>query len=419
MCASISSRSTPGTYSFPNTRTYGAPSACARSMKRRASSSCAACLTGSMSCICADAPRQETTSPCAASCRFASPIRSGASSGTLVRSMFSRMPRSSTAANWCSAAKSRIRGQGQVGQPRVEKPSGNFLGARQGSSSAAVVPTNSLRVVIACSESSFRVTVTATRPAFMGAPMITAVLVLSLLQSPSNTLTPAERAAGWRLLFDGRTLAGWRGLGYDTVPTAHWVVVNGVIKKIASGDVPRVADGRPLVGGDLMTVDSFADFELTFEWKVTPGANSGVKYNVSEVMSMAQGGAGTQGGPTHSALGFEYQMLDDDRHEDGKLPSHRAGALYDLIAPNEQKHLRPVGEWNRSRIVFRGNHGEHWLNGEKVVEFELGTARMDSLLGASKYKTIPEFGEKRRRGHIVLQDHGDEVYFRSIKVRPL
>ena len=247
--------------------------------------------------------------------------------------------------------------------------------------------------------------------------MIAQILLLSLLQSPGprpeapgpNTLTPAERAAGWHLLFDGRTLAGWRGLGYDTVPTAHWVVVNGAIKK---------ADGRPLVGGDLMTVDSFADFELSFEWKTTPGANSGVKYNVSEAMSIAQGGAGTQGGPTHSALGFEYQILDDDRHEDAKLPSHRAAALYDLIAPNDRKHLRPVGEWNRSRIVFRGNHGEHWLNGEKVVDFELGTARMDSLLAASKYKTIPGFGEKRR-GHIVLQDHGDEVYFRELKVRPL
>jgi hypothetical protein len=240
--------------------------------------------------------------------------------------------------------------------------------------------------------------------------MIVAALLLSLLQSP-NTLTPAEQKAGWRLLFDGRTLAGWRGLGYDTVPTAHWVVVNGAIKKIASGNVP-------LVGGDLMTVDSFADFELSFEWKVTPGANSGVKYNVSETMSMAQGGAGTQGGPTHSALGFEYQILDDDRHEDGKLPTHRSSALYDLIAPNAKKDLRPVGQWNRSRIVFHGNHGEHWLNGQKVVEFELGTAHMDSLLAASKYKAIPGFGEKHR-GHIVLQDHGDEVYFRDIKVRPL
>jgi hypothetical protein len=252
--------------------------------------------------------------------------------------------------------------------------------------------------------------------------MILPVLLLCLLQTPpapnSNLLTPKERSAGWRLLFDGRTLAGWRGLGYDTVPTAHWVVVDGTIKKIASGNVPRVADGRPLVGGDLMTVDSFADFELSFEWKVTPGANSGVKYNVSEAMSIAQGGAGTGGGPTHSALGFEYQVLDDDRHEDGKLPTHRSGALYDLIAPNAKKQLRPVGEWNQSRVIFRGNHGEHWLNGQKIVEFELGTARMDSLLAASKYKTIPGFGT-RRRGHIVLQDHGDEVYFRAIKVRPL
>ena len=249
-----------------------------------------------------------------------------------------------------------------------------------------------------------------------------ALLLLALQTTPSpaepNELTAAELNAGWELLFDGRTLTGWRGVGYDTVPTAHWLVVNGAIMKIASKDVPRVADGRPLVGGDLMTVDSFANFELMFEWKVTPGANSGVKYNVSEAMSMAQGGAGTQGGPTHSALGFEYQVLDDDRHEDAKIPSHRAGALYDLVAPNDKKHLRPVGEWNQSRIVFRGNHGEHWLNGQKVVEFDLGTTRMDSLLAASKYKTIPGFGLKRT-GHIVLQDHGDEVYYRSIKVRPL
>src|SRR5258706_3689232 len=238
----------------------------------------------------------------------------------------------------------------------------------------------------------------------IGALMITAVLLLSLLQSSPNTLTPAERTAGWQLLFDGRTLAGWRGVGYDTVPTAHWVVVNGAIKKIASGDVPRVADGRPLVGGDLMTVDSYADFELSLEWKFTPGANSGVKYKVSETMSLAQGGAGTQGGPTLSALGFDYQVLDDDRHEDGKLPNHRSGALYDLIAPNDRKQLRAVGEWNRSRIVVRGNHGEHWLNGQKVVEFELGTARMDSLLAASTYKTISGFFEKRR-GHVVMPDH--------------
>src|SRR5256885_10574188 len=104
-------------------------------------------------------------------------------------------------------------------------------------------------------------------------------------------------------------------------------------------------------------------------------------------MSRPEGGAGTAGGPTPSALGLEYQILDDDRHEDGKLPSHRAGALYDLIAPNARKHVRPVGEWNRSRIVFRGGHGEHWLNGEKIVEFDLGTPPLDSLIVASKYRS--------------------------------
>jgi 3-keto-disaccharide hydrolase len=238
-----------------------------------------------------------------------------------------------------------------------------------------------------------------------------------------NTLTDAERAAGWWLLFDGRTLAGWRGLGYDSVPTAHWVVVDGTIKKIASGNVPRVPDGRPLNGGDLMTVGAFGDFELSWEWKVTRGANSGVKYNVSEELSMAQGGQMTPAAvargiisPNHSALGFEYQMLDDDRHPDGQMATHRAGALYDLFAPNDKKHVRPAGEWNRSAVIFRSNHGEHWLNGEKIVEFDLGTARMDSALAASKYRSIPAFAE-RRKGHIVLQDHGDEVYFRSIKVR--
>ena len=120
--------------------------------------------------------------------------------------------------------------------------------------------------------------------------------------------------------------------------------------------------------------------------------------------------------PNHAALGFEYQILDDDRNEDNKVPSHRAGSLYDLIPPNGKKHLRPVGEWNRSSITMIGNHGLHWLNGQKIVEFELGTPRLDSLLAKSKYHSIPGFAD-RRAGHIVLQDHGDEVYFRDIKIR--
>jgi hypothetical protein len=226
-----------------------------------------------------------------------------------------------------------------------------------------------------------------------------------------NALTDAERAAGWRLLFDGRTLSGWRGLGRDTVPTAHWVVEDGAIRKLARGAVPRQADGQPTAGGDLMTEATFGDFELRWEWKVAPGANSGIKYNVSEEFSLAHAA-------NRAALGFEYQILDDERHEDAQLASHRAGALYDLIAPNASKRLQPVGEWNRSTVIFRGNHGEHWLNGEKIVEFDLGTPRMDSLLAASKYRSIPGFGD-RRRGHIVLQDHGDEVHFRNIKIRQL
>jgi 3-keto-disaccharide hydrolase len=226
-----------------------------------------------------------------------------------------------------------------------------------------------------------------------------------------NELTEAERAAGWRLLFDGQTLAGWRGLGYDSVPSAHWVVVDGAIKKIASGNVARLPDGQPAQGGDLMTIATFGDFELSWEWKVTPGANSGVKYNVSEELSMRTAS-------NHAAIGFEYQILDDDRHEDGKVAAHRAAALYDLIAPNASKALRPVGEWNYSRILFRGPHGEHWLNGAKVLEFDLGTPLIDSLLARSKYRAISGFAD-RRRGHIVLQDHGDEVYFRSIKVKVL
>ena len=241
-----------------------------------------------------------------------------------------------------------------------------------------------------------------------------AAIVLSAAAAPAQTpnhLTAAERTAGWRLLFDGKTFAGWRGLGYDSVPTAHWRIVDGAIEKIASGNVPRMADGQPAAGGDLVTADTFRDFELAFQWKVVPGSNSGVKYNVSEELSLAKA-------TNHAALGFEYQVLDDSLNDDNKVPTHRAGSLYDLVAPNAAKHLRPVGQWNDARIVLRGNHGEHWLNGAKIVDFDFGTARMDSLLAASKYHPIPGFAD-RRAGHIVLQDHGDEAYYRNIRIREL
>jgi len=226
-----------------------------------------------------------------------------------------------------------------------------------------------------------------------------------------NELSAAERAAGWRLLFDGTTLAGWRGLGYDTVPTQHWNVVDRAIHKVASGKVQKMPDGQPANGGDLMTVDTFRDFELAFEWKVVPGSNSGVKYNVSEEYSLANAS-------NHAALGFEYQVLDDSLNDDNKVATHRAGALYDLLEPSGDKQLKPVGQWNSARIVFRGNHGEHWLNGRKIVDFDLGTPRMDSALAKSKYRVLKGFAD-RRAGHIILQDHGDEAYYRNIKIREI
>ena len=229
--------------------------------------------------------------------------------------------------------------------------------------------------------------------------------------SAGNQLSAAERDGGWTLLFDGRSFDGWRGLGYPSVPARHWTVENGTIRKIASGRIPVQADGQPSEGGDLMSVGTYRDFELAWDWKISVGGNSGVKYNVSEELSTAVA-------PSHAAKGFEYQMLDDARHADGKLAIHRTAALYDLIPSPDDKPVRPVGQWNHSVIVLSGNHGKHWLNGRKVIEYELGSPAMNEALARSKYAPMRWFAE-RRAGHIVLQDHGDEVFFRDIKIREL
>jgi hypothetical protein len=226
-----------------------------------------------------------------------------------------------------------------------------------------------------------------------------------------NRLTEEESAEGWTLLFDGRSFAGWRGLGQEGIPEGHWIIEDGAIKKVPSENVALQEDGQPLVGGDLMTIESFENFELYFEWKISPAGNSGIKYNVSEEMSKAYP-------PEYAALGFEYQILDDKGNPDAQVgANHTAGALYDLIAP-EGKNLVPVGEFNSSRIILNGNHGEHWLNGIKVLEYDLETPAMEALISASKYKDIPDFAEKRQ-GHIVLQDHTDAVWFRNLKIRLL
>ena len=227
----------------------------------------------------------------------------------------------------------------------------------------------------------------------------------------ANQLSASERDAGWTLLFDGRSFDGWRGLGQAGVPVQHWTIENGSIHKLGSGRVPVQADGQPSEGGDLMTVRTWRDFELAWDWKISVAGNSGVKYNVSEELSTAIA-------PPHAAKGFEYQMLDDARHPDGRTALHRTAALYDLIPSPDDKPVRPVGEWNHSMIRLAGNHGEHWLNGRKVIEYDLGTPEMNAAIARSKYAPLPWFAE-RRAGHIVLQDHGDEVFFRNLKLREL
>ncbi len=223
-------------------------------------------------------------------------------------------------------------------------------------------------------------------------------------ESQINVLTESEKQQGWELLFDGKTFRGWRGIGSNEVPET-WSIRDGIIQKASIKDIP----GHAVQRGDLMTTDTFRNFDLSFEWKISKEGNSGIKYNVSQEMS-AKGGS-------HSALGFEYQILDDKGYPEKLHPSQYSASLYDMI-PAKNVQLKPVGEYNTSRILLNGTHGEHWLNGEKVIEYELGTSYFDSLFQRSKYAKHPDF-PKKRAGHIVLQDHSDKVWFRNIKIRRL
>ena len=239
-----------------------------------------------------------------------------------------------------------------------------------------------------------------------------ATSVSAQIAGKPNELTAAERAAGWRLLFDGKTFNGWHGLGFDVMPDRLWVIEDGAIKHVEKGKGPIQSDGQPLGGWDLISDSSYSDFELSWEWKIAEAGNSGLKYNVSEELS-------TSMAPPHAAKGWEYQMNDDEKNEDNKIASHRSGALYEMFAANEKKRVNPAGQWNRSRIVFRGNHGEHWLNGQKIVEFDIGTPAFDSAFAKSKYSKYPAWFPTRRKGQIVLQDHDDVVWFRAIKIREI
>lgn len=213
-----------------------------------------------------------------------------------------------------------------------------------------------------------------------------------------NMLSAAEKKAGWVLLFDGKTTKGWRGFNKETFPEKGWAAEAGTLRRVPG-------DHKP---GDIITVDQYDNFELTFDWKISTAGNSGVKYLVDE--SLVKKGDG--------ALGFEFQVLDDAGHPDAKLGiagNRTAGGLYDLIAPKD-KVVNPPGSWNAARLIVDGNHIQHWLNGRKVVEFERGSPALKALIAGSKFKTKPAFGESAK-GHIVLQDHQDEVAFRNIKLR--
>ena len=222
-----------------------------------------------------------------------------------------------------------------------------------------------------------------------------------------NTLTETEKEQGWILLFDGKTFNGWRGLGSTTVPEGHWLIEDGVIHKVENGEVPLKADGQPLEGGDLMSINTFQDFELTFEWKISEGGNSGVKYNVIEEVSTKDGSI--------IALGYEYQVLDDDKHSDNLNSTHRAGSLYDMIE-GKGKVLKPVGEFNTARIIFNKNHIEHWLNGKRVVEADTDTPEFEKLFQKSKYHNLHNF-TVHKNAHIKLQDHGNDCWYRNIKIK--
>jgi type 1 glutamine amidotransferase len=203
-----------------------------------------------------------------------------------------------------------------------------------------------------------------------------------------NKLSGEERRAGWQLLFDGESAAGWRGFKQDGFPEKGWEVIQGCLRHTKGG-------------GSIITTGEYAEFDLSFEWKVASGANSGVKIWIDEAKGQ---------------LGPEYQVLDDIRHTNGLQPKTTAGALYDVLAPSAAKKLARVGSFNRSRIHSRGGVLEHYLNGQLVIRAELDSPEWETARTQSKFRGSPVFGIQRK-GHILLQDHGDEVWFRSIKLR--
>ena len=216
---------------------------------------------------------------------------------------------------------------------------------------------------------------------------------LAAAAAEANQLTDQEKAAGWKLLFDGRSTAGWRSFKKDTFPPRGWAVAAGWLHCLAKD------------GGDIITDAEFDSFELQWEWRQAPNGNSGVKYFITETRN--------------SPIGHEYQLIDDALNSDAKLADGKrlTGGFYDVLKPVGAKP-KPMGEVNQSRLLVRGRHVEHWLNGDKVLEYECGSDALKAAVADSKFKRTAGFGEKIK-GHLLLQDHHSEVWFRNLKIRAL
>ena len=224
---------------------------------------------------------------------------------------------------------------------------------------------------------------------------------LLILLTPFIFLYSSAQKSEWITLFNGRSTEHFRGYNMKTFPSAAWQVQDSAL--VTNPDVPNI---------DLVTKQAFKNFELVFDWKVSEGGNSGVFFHMQETLNHESG----NGNSPNWLDNFEMQILDDIGFND-TAAIRSAGSLYDLIIP-QHKHLKPVGEYNQAKLIVNGNHVEHWLNGNKVVEYEMGSPAMDALLKNSKFKGNPKYG-KSSNGLIMFQHHGQKVWFKNIKVRRL
>lgn len=219
-----------------------------------------------------------------------------------------------------------------------------------------------------------------------------------------NTISPKEANEGWALLWDGKTTNGWRGAKIDTFPANGWAIDNGILKVMKSGGAESAN------GGDIVTTRMYKNFILSVDFKITEGANSGIKYFVNPGLNKGEG----------SAIGCEFQILDDDKHPDAKLGvrgNRKLGGLYDLIPAPDDKPFNKK-DFNTAVIVVKDNKVEHWLNGVKLIEYERNNQMWQALVNYSKYRDWPDFGNVAE-GNILLQDHGDEVWFKNVKIKEL